>query len=122
LGRLDDIDVDRILAKAEGFIFSGEDDFGLAPVEAMAHGKPVLALRKGGAIETIAEGVSGEFFDSLDVETLADGVRRMRENILNGKYNPETIRKIAEQYRESVFEQELKKVLHEYVDRPRTYN
>ncbi len=117
MGRLDDAEVDNILSGAEGFVFSGEDDFGLAPVEAMAHGKPVLALRRGGATETILEGISGEFFDSLDVETLADGVRRMRENILSGKYDPEKIKKHAAQYGENIFEQQLKKALEEYVNR-----
>lgn len=114
LGCLDDEQVDYVLSKAQGFIFSGEDDFGLAPVEAMSHGKPVLALRRGGATETIVEGLNGEFFDSLDIETLADGVRRMKENILNGKYDQEAIKKHAEQYSEERFGNEFKNILREY--------
>ena len=103
LGRLSDQEVDKYLAHAQGFIFPGEDDFGIAPVEAMMHGKPVLALRKGGATETVIEGVTGEFFDSLDVETIADGVRRMRKNISEGKYDPRTIKNHAEKFSEEQF-------------------
>jgi len=58
---------DKIVSKyyksCTAFIFPSEDDFGIAPVEAMSYGKPVLAYRKGGATETIIEGKTGEFFN-----------------------------------------------------------
>ena len=53
------------------FIFSGEDDFGITPVEAMSFGRPVLAFRKGGLTETMIEGVTGEFFDDPIPEILS---------------------------------------------------
>ncbi len=103
MGRLGDEATDAFFAASSAFVFSGEDDFGIAPVEAMLHGKPVLALRRGGARETVVEGRTGEFFDAPDVETLADGVRRLRENIRAGKYDPESIRAHAEQYSKAAF-------------------
>lgn len=87
------------------FIFAGEDDFGLAPVEAMGWGKPVLAFRSGGACETVLEGICGEFFDEPKSEILADGVRRLRENL--AKYSPLVIRKRAEKFSEEKFRQEI---------------
>jgi glycosyltransferase involved in cell wall biosynthesis len=69
----------RYYRDARAFIFSCEDDFGIAPVEAMRHGIPVIAYRAGGAVETVEEGVSGEFFDAQTAEVLSDAVRRFLE-------------------------------------------
>lgn len=87
------------------FIFPGEDDFGIAPCEAMSFGKPVLAYRKGGATETVIEGVTGEFFSDLIPEILADGVRRLKNNY--GKYDPEIIREHARLYSRQNFEKNI---------------
>ena len=64
----------------KAFIMPQEEDFGLTPLEAMSFGKPVLALRKGGALETITEGRHGEFFDDPIPEALSDGIRRLNDN------------------------------------------
>lgn len=93
------------LKNCTAFIFAGEDDFGMAPVEAMGWGKPVLAFRAGGACETVLEGATGEFFDDATPEVLADGVRRLRDNLLN--YSPLVIRKWAEKFSEEKFRQEI---------------
>jgi glycosyltransferase involved in cell wall biosynthesis len=98
-----------LIERCSAFIFPGEDDFGIAPVEAMAAGKPVLALRRGGAVETVAEGVSGEFFDDPVPEVLADGVRRLREN--RKQYSPELIRRRAEAYSSERFLKEFQDFL-----------
>lgn len=87
LGFLSDGEVAAYMKNCLGFVFAGEDDFGIAPVQAMKFGKPVLALRAGGAMETVAEGVSGEFFDDPVPEVLADGVRR----ILDKQYDKKQI-------------------------------
>jgi glycosyltransferase involved in cell wall biosynthesis len=82
------------------FIFPGEDDFGIAPVEAMSFGKPVLAYRKGGATETIIEGKTGEFFDYENSAILADCVRRFRlkpANHYDQKFISEHVKKFSEQ-------------------------
>lgn len=101
LGWLGDIERDQYLKNCTAFIFAGNDDFGIAPVEAMGWGKPVLAQRAGGAKETILEGMTGEFFDDPLPEILADGVRRLRENYKN--YSPLVIRKRAEKFSEERF-------------------
>jgi len=88
------------------FIFPGEDDFGIAPIEAMSFGKPVLAYRKGGATETVLEGITGEFFDDPAVESLVDGVRRLLLNINN--YSPLVIRKRTEKFSPERFETNIK--------------
>ncbi len=87
------------------FIFAGEDDFGIAPVEAMKHGKPVVALRRDRAVETIIEGVTGEFFDDLAPVVLADSVCRLIEKY--SSYNSDAIRQQAAKFSRQKFEQSL---------------
>ncbi|MGO4669256.1 glycosyltransferase [Bosea sp. 2RAB26] len=64
-------------ARCKALVFPGEEDFGIVPIEAMASGRPVLAYRRGGALETVVEGLSGLFFDEQTVEAIIDGVERM---------------------------------------------
>ncbi|MCK4592120.1 glycosyltransferase [Candidatus Parcubacteria bacterium] len=88
------------------FIFPGEDDFGITPIEAMSFGKPVLAFRKGGSIETIIEGVTGEFFDDPIPEILADGIKRIKNNY--NSYNSKKIKRHAEKFSRKKFEEDMR--------------
>jgi glycosyltransferase involved in cell wall biosynthesis len=101
--------IEKYYQNAQGFIFPVEDDFGIAPVEAMLAGVPVLAYRKGGALETVEEGVTGEFFDAQTPEVLADGVRRLMLNKKN--YSSELIRKKGEEFSKEKFLSEIKKCI-----------
>jgi glycosyltransferase involved in cell wall biosynthesis len=73
-GRLDDGGVADLLRSARALVVTAEEEFGIAAVESLASGRPVIALRSGGALETVREGVTGTFFDDMD--ELADVVRR----------------------------------------------
>jgi glycosyltransferase involved in cell wall biosynthesis len=66
-------------ARCRALIFPGEEDFGMVPVEAMASGRPVVAYGKGGATETVVDGVSGTFFAEQSVEAIASAVKRLAE-------------------------------------------
>lgn len=77
LGRLPDGQVEALFANCRAFLFPGEEDFGIAPVEAMAAGRPVIAFRAGGAMETVADGLTGVFFDEPTAESLAGAIRRL---------------------------------------------
>jgi len=79
-GHKNDSEIVEYYRNCKAFIMPQEEDFGLTPLEAMSFGKPVLALKKGGALETITEGLHGEFFDDPIPEALADGVRRLNKN------------------------------------------
>jgi len=89
----------------KALIFPGEEDFGMTMVEAMSFGKPVLALRRGGAKEIVIEGATGEFFDESHHVVLADGLRRLINNY--DRYSPTLIRKRAEKFLRERFTQEL---------------
>jgi glycosyltransferase involved in cell wall biosynthesis len=86
----------KIYADARALVFPGIDDFGLTMVEAMAEGTPVVAQRGGGALEIVKEGQTGEFFNHLTPEVLADGIRRFREN--EAGYDREFIKKRANEF------------------------
>lgn len=64
----------RAYARARALVFTAEEDFGIVPVEAIASGRPVLAYGRGGARDTVIPGVTGQFFDDQDVESLIDGI------------------------------------------------
>lgn len=62
-------------ARCKALIFPGEEDFGIVPVEAMASGRPVIAFKKGGALETVIDGLTGLFFDEQTPESLIAAVQ-----------------------------------------------
>lgn len=67
----------RAYSECKALIFTAEDDFGIVPVEVIASGRPVLAYGRGGARETVVDGVSGLFFEEQTASSLIDGVGRM---------------------------------------------
>ncbi|MBP9822044.1 MAG: glycosyltransferase [Candidatus Pacebacteria bacterium] len=109
LGEQDDSAVAEAYAHCRAFIMPQEEDFGLTPIEAMSFGKPVVALRKGGATETLREGQTGEFFDDPIPEALADAVRRLNNNYSN--YNSEIIKNQASLFSAHRFEKEIKELV-----------
>jgi glycosyltransferase involved in cell wall biosynthesis len=75
--RLDFAGLRAAYARARALVFTAEEDFGIVPVEAMASGRPVLAYGRGGALDSVAPGVSGLFFREQTVESLIEGVQAM---------------------------------------------
>ncbi|MBT0668689.1 glycosyltransferase [Novosphingobium profundi] len=74
--RLDFSALRAAYAKARALVFTGEEDFGMIPVEAMASGRPVIAYGRGGALETVVDGETGLFFHEDTAEALAAAVER----------------------------------------------
>ena len=107
LGHQTDEAVRNYYAKCIAFIMPQEEDFGITPIEAMGFGKPVLALKRGGALEYMQEGINGEFFEDPTEEVLADGARRLKEGVDAGKYDPETIKKTTERFSAERFKREF---------------
>ena len=113
MGWRDDKTIEKYYAGARGFVFPAEDDFGMAPVEAMSHGVPVIAYRAGGVCETVIEGVTGEFFDAQSSDVLADGVRRFMQN--ESKYNKELIMKRAGEFSVDRFKKEIGEYIEDII-------
>ena len=109
MGRQPDEVVKEYYAKCRAFIFPGEEDFGITPVEAQACGRPVIAYGKGGALETVIDGKTGLFFEEQTVESLKEAVLRFQ----NMKFDKQEIRKHAEEFSIEVFESKMKSFVEE---------
>lgn len=77
LGRVSDAEVAELMRGCRAFLFPGEEDFGIAPVEAQAAGRPVVAYGAGGALDTVVDGVTGVHFNHQTSEALEQAVRRL---------------------------------------------
>ncbi|PKP62187.1 glycosyltransferase family 4 protein [Candidatus Atribacteria bacterium HGW-Atribacteria-1] len=106
---------EEILAKnynhCKAFIFPGEEDFGITPLEAQAYGKPVIAYGQGGALETVVDGVTGIFFKEQTTESLAAAIRHFE--IIKDSFNPKEIRKNALKFDKEIFKAEIKALVAE---------
>lgn len=99
LGRQPDKIVNYYAARCRALLFPGEEDFGMAPLEANAAGRPVIAFRAGGAMETVEEEVTGVFFDSQNSLSLAEAIEKF-ESLRFDQY---LLRRHAEKFDRTVF-------------------
>lgn len=109
LGRQPDSIIKEYYSKCRAFLFPGDEDFGITPLEAQASGRPVIAFGKGGALETVVENETGVFFEEQTVDSLKDAVNRFQ----NIKFDKQAIRKHAEKFDESIFKEKIQKFINE---------
>ncbi len=102
-GRLPDDEVADLRQRCRAFLFPGVDDFGIAPVETMAAGRPVIAFAAGGALDTVVEGETGLFFRDPTPEALAAAVEQFEAL----QFDSGRIRRHAEQFGRPVFERQM---------------
>ncbi len=103
LGWQDDAVLRDTYRRARALVFPGEEDFGIVPVEVQACGRFVIAYGKGGALETVKDGVTGVFFNEPTAESLIEAVRRFEALSLD----PQDARKNALRFSRSRFKQEM---------------
>ncbi|MEO9656062.1 glycosyltransferase family 4 protein [Marinomonas sp.] len=111
LGRRPFSEIKHYLAHCKALVFPGVEDFGIVPLEAMASGRPVIAFRKGGALETVEEAVSGVFFDAQTEKALNQAVVDFEENM--GSFDPATIRKYVEKFSKAEFKKQMQVLINE---------
>ena len=111
-GWLANEDVATLMARARGFLLPGEEDFGITPLEAMACGRPVVALGRGGALETVVDPrrdterpATGAFFESPDAASLETAVGYVEDH--TQEFDPLAIRRHAEGFAIPRFRREL---------------
>lgn len=85
LERLDEQTLTLVLSGCKALVIAGEEDFGLMSLEAQVLGKPVIAFKRGGALETVIDGETGCLFDSQTVESLTEALQKLDENVYNLK-------------------------------------
>lgn len=99
LGRQPDRMVNHYASRCRALLFPGEEDFGMVPLEVNAAGRPVIAFRAGGALETVLEGVTGLFFDQQRPESLANAI----EEFEGRTWLQPMLRQHAEKFDRTVF-------------------
>ena len=99
LGRQPDKIVNYYAARCQALLFPGEEDFGMVPLEVNAAGRPVIAYRSGGALETVIENVTGIFFDQQNGHSLAEAIEKFE----GMTWRQEALRHHAEGFDKNVF-------------------
>ncbi len=102
-GRLSDEDVRAAYRRAAVTLLPGEEDFGIVPLEAQACGRPVVALGRGGAVETVASGLTGVLVEEPGVEVFAAAVARA----IDGRWDADAIRRHAVRFGRARFGDEM---------------
>jgi glycosyltransferase involved in cell wall biosynthesis len=115
LGRLDDGAVREAYRRAVAVLLPGEEDFGIVPVEAQAAGRPVVALGRGGATETVVDGETGLLVAGDSVEAWAAALTRAAEI----RWDTRRIRAHAERFGHARFRVEFEHAVSEVLAAPR---
>jgi glycosyltransferase involved in cell wall biosynthesis len=115
-GRVSNEDLQDLYARCRVFLMPGEEDFGMTMVEALASGKPVIALAKGGALEIVPE-FGGLLYDERD--GLLQAVERWDE--LEREFEPAALQAYAAQFSETKFARQMKPILFETNAYPRDF-
>lgn len=109
LGRVPESELPKYYANCKALIFPQEEDFGIVPLEAFASGRPVIAYRGGGALETIKEGETGLFFNEQMPESLLNVLRSFNEK----KFNSQKVREQALKFDKEIFKKKFTELLSE---------
>ena len=109
LGRQSDEVISEYYSKAKGFLFPGEEDFGITPLEAQASGTPVIAFGKGGALETVVNEQTGLFFEEQTISSMKEAINRFNKMT----FNKQEIRAHAEKFDEEIFKNKMKNFVNE---------
>jgi glycosyltransferase involved in cell wall biosynthesis len=99
MGRQPDKVVNYFASRCQALLFPGEEDFGMVPLEVNAAGRPVIAYRGGGALETVVENVTGVFFDQQNGRSLAEAIEKF-EGLT---WRQDVLRHHAEKFDRNVF-------------------
>ena len=111
LGWRDNEELRDYYQNCKALIFPGEEDFGIVPVEAQACGKPVIAYKKGGALETVIDGITGIFFEEQTIGSLIEAVKKFE----NTKFNGNVIRSNAGKFGRKKFFELIKNYIDEKI-------
>lgn len=109
LGELTEEELLGYYQNCQALIFPGEEDLGLVPIEVQACGKPVIAYKGGGALETVVKGVTGEFFYPQE----AGALTKVLKTLQTDKYRPEDCWENAKRFNQEGFKKEFQEIVED---------
>lgn len=109
LGRVSDSELVELYANCRAFVFPQIEDAGIVPLEAMASGRPVIALNRGGSLDSMKEGITGIFFKEQTVESLTDAIERFEKM----EFDPHKIREHAKKFDVERFKEKIQMFIEE---------
>ena len=112
MGRQPDDVVKKYMSECKALLFPGLEDFGIVPVEAMASGRPVIAYKKGGALDTVVDNKTGVFFEEQTVESLKNAILKFEKMT----FDKQEIRNHALKFDEKEFQRQIKEYVEKAVD------
>jgi glycosyltransferase involved in cell wall biosynthesis len=107
LGRLPDEQIRELYRRAAVVLLPGEEDFGIVPLEAQACGRPVVALGRGGAAETVVSGETGVLVDDLGGDAFADAI----VHTAGSRFDAHAIRRHAESFSRTRFGDQMEAII-----------
>lgn len=112
LGRISDDEVKSYLQRCRALLFCAEEDFGIIPVEAQACGRPVIAYKKGGALETVKDGITGLFFEEQTASSLKAAIEKFEMLDKEGQFKTDEIVKHAKTFSAERFRIQIKNAVY----------
>jgi glycosyltransferase involved in cell wall biosynthesis len=118
LGHVADDEVRALYRDASVVLLTGEEDFGIVPLEAHACGRPVVALGRGGAVESVVDGETGVLVSEPTAQAFADAIAL----VLRRRFDPAAIRAHAEHFSRARFGDQIEQLVAETIARRPTPN
>lgn len=110
VGRVSDSALEKLAQTSKAFLFPNEEDFGISAVEALAAGTPVIAYKKGGALDIVQDGETGVFFDEQTVDSLVKAMKRFETM----EFLPATLHRKSKRFDKGFFATKIKKVVDDH--------
>jgi len=110
-GKVGDEELRELYARSRAFLMPAEEDFGITAVEALASGKPVIALGRGGALETVptADPLGGALFEAASDDALRDAMERWDQR--ETEVQPQALKAYAQKFSERAFAEKMRAIL-----------
>jgi glycosyltransferase involved in cell wall biosynthesis len=119
LGRVDDARLPELYARSRALLFAADEDFGIVPLEAQAHGRPVLAYARGGSLETVhgleQSRPTGVFFNEQTVDSLCSAIKEFE--VSEHRFDPRQIREHACRFDTQVFLERMESYVQQSFER-----
>lgn len=115
VGRISDKALVKLAQTSKAFLFPNEEDFGISAVEALAAGTPVIAYKKGGALDIVQDGETGIFFEEQTVDSLVAAMRIFEKTLQENPkaFLPATLHRKAKRFDKSLFATKIRKIVYD---------